>query len=120
MATATLTDDSPAPIDELKRIADQLPDHWALCNFLDNCEAETIIFQAVKSSVYNFDKIGLAATYQGSGLKLTAGGGLIDNPRGLKITLDRGLLIEGEHDDKKTLVPTVRLIKQLDGHLSKA
>ncbi len=115
-----MNDSDQASIEDVQRIAGQLADEWALCNFLDKCEAEVIIFRTIRASVNNADTYGQPFSFQGGGLRSSSGCGLVENGVGLKLTLDRGLLIEGEYEGRPTLIPTVRLIKQLDGHLSKA
>ena len=75
--------------DLLLKVADKIKTGWELCGSKwQNCEAETIVCQAICSCALNFREHGDAFSWQGKGTQCVSGGGLADNPKGMQSLLD--------------------------------
>jgi len=110
-------------------MADRIEDNFTLCDFAGVSEAEVIVQQMLHSCRFHLKALGRAVTFKGRGLGRVTGGGLRDNPAGLRIVIDRGWAretswdIETEEDCYRVdgcpvvLIPTEKLLADLEAFL---
>lgn len=68
-----------------------------------NSEAEVIALQTICACGLNFEKHGVAISWQGNGTLTGTVDGLIDNPRGVKILLKDSALVLEPYDNPLNL-----------------
>ena len=78
----------------INRLCDKIPDNWALCEFLDNFEAEMLVAQTLHACQINLEKRGEAFSFRGDGVFSVSGGGLVDNGKAYCRLLDGGYFEE--------------------------
>lgn len=105
-----------ADIKDIKRLAEKLEDNWGLWDFTGDRESEVMIGQTFFASVINYNNFGIAFSFNEIA---TRGVGIVDNHRGFRKLIDREYIFEGEHDGKKIIFITPKLIEALDKHLAK-
>jgi len=80
--------------ERLDALCKKIPDNWALCNFLGNCEVEVMVAQTLHACQINLKERGEAFSFRGGGVFSTGGGGLVDNGKAYQRLLDEGYFEE--------------------------
>jgi hypothetical protein len=117
MATAEISALEHASIEDVRRMKEQIPDNWAICEFTGDVESELMVAQTLHAAVINFDKHGEAYSIRGPGVRSI--GPHVNNARGYQKLLDWKYIVEDERDGKVVIFPTVTLIKALDVHFAR-
>lgn len=88
----------------------QVPDNFALCEFLGNTEAEVLVSDTVRACATNLKAHGEAFSFRGNGVFEVHGGGLINNGRAYRRLLEDGFFIEAKRPAStfKTLPKDIR------------
>ena len=90
-------------IDLLYAVADSIHTGWELCDSRwQKSEAEHIACQAITSCALNHRKHGDAFSWQGTGTKSVSGGGLANNPAGMRLLLDDDCIVLEPYDGPLT------------------
>jgi hypothetical protein len=100
-------------------LADRLKTGWELCDFLGVTEREVMVFQTIRACRLNVQEGRGLFSYRGDGCIKDKQFGGSDNASAYSYLVDKEFFVEGKHDGKVTIVPTMKLITKLEVHLDK-
>lgn len=93
--TATLPPEQElATAEEVLEQAARVKDHWPFCEFLNQCEAEVIVFQTLKACELNVRENRGCFSFKGRGVEDSAPLQGVDNAEGVHICKREKLLVE--------------------------
>ena len=103
-------------------IAARIKDNWTLCSLCENmgdaaCEKEVMIAQTMKACEVNHEQRGDCFSFDECDRGFH-NGGIVDNGTAYSYLFDEGYFIEGEFEDKPTIVPSIKLCELLESHLN--
>ncbi|KKL70044.1 hypothetical protein LCGC14_2108840 [marine sediment metagenome] len=112
-----------AQIEDIRTLAERIPDNWALCELFAHkrraTEAEFMVAQTLHACRLNAKEYSVAFSWKGDGVESRGGGGLVDNATAYGYLLSDGYFVEDERDGKTIIYMTQKLVDLIKRHLAK-